>query len=63
MRLTTEDSTNILYLGAVFPNGQIIHQVPFGSVLQATQPDATMQLSHRPPDFKVMHTFDATADL
>lgn len=47
------DSHLIIVVGRVFPNGQIIHQMPFTPVLAATQHPQSIQIQHHPADFKV----------
>jgi hypothetical protein len=43
----------VVNIGRVFPNGQIIHQMPFGPVVTTGPPPTGMQLQHRPVDFQV----------
>ena len=37
----------------MFPNSQIVHQMPFGHVVTTTQHGPTLQLQHHPADLKV----------
>jgi hypothetical protein len=41
-------------IGRVFPNSQIVHQMPYGHVITTGQPPQTIRLQHHPGDLKVM---------
>ncbi|CAF0820081.1 unnamed protein product [Rotaria sordida] len=38
--------------GRMFPNSQIVHQMPYGHVVATTQPPPPMQLQHHPGELK-----------
>jgi hypothetical protein len=40
--------------GRVFPNSQIVHQMPYGHVVATGQPTPTIQLQHHPAELKVI---------
>jgi hypothetical protein len=40
--------------GRVFPNSQIVHQMPYGHVVATGQPAHTIQLQHHPAELKVI---------
>lgn len=42
------------YTGPVFPNSQIVHQMPYGHMIAAGQPQPTIQIQHHPADLKVI---------
>lgn len=41
-------------IGPVFPNSQIVHQMPYGHVIATGQPPGTIQIQHHPADLKVI---------
>lgn len=41
-------------LGRVFPNSQIVHQMPYGHVVATSQAAPTIQLQHHPAELKVI---------
>lgn len=38
----------------MFPNGQIVHQMPYGHVVATAQPTSAIQLQHHPGELKVI---------
>ncbi len=49
----TKNKYFISILGRVFPNSQIVHQMPYGHVVATGQSAPTIQLQHHPTEFKV----------